>query len=355
MKRNDAVVCIVVALATASCQDSTTTPNAPQFSKNVKVTVQDLGTFTGQNAFARSINNSGTATGETFGTHPQRAFVWSPRSNFTDLGTLGGLQAVGIAVNERGDVVGFSQRVGSPLPHAFAWTPDEGMIDLLPDVAQRSEAWGVNNGRSVAGTIGSPILLNHEARAFIWTMQDGLTELGNLPGGSGAVARAINARDQIVGEATAGPGNTEIHGFIWSKKDGMRDIGFVGPLPSPTGPFAVNNRGHAAGVKSQNAAAGTRGFLWTPEDGIIEIHPPGALRSFVNGMNDHDQLTGSYVTSLTPLMSRAFFWSAQTGYITLPGLGGPTAAAFGINNSGEIVGRAQTATGQTHAVVWTVR
>ena len=85
----------------------------------------------------------------------------------------------------------------------------------------------------------------------------------------------------------------------------MRDIGFVGPLPSPTGPFAVNNRGHAAGVKSQNAAAGTRGFLWTPEDGIIEIHPPGALRSFVNGMNDHDQLTGSYVTSLTPLMSRA--------------------------------------------------
>src|ERR1700736_5767490 len=47
-----------------------------------------------------------------------------------DLGTLGGSNSIATAVNDRGQVVGYSRTAGDAESHAFSWTATEGMVDL---------------------------------------------------------------------------------------------------------------------------------------------------------------------------------------------------------------------------------
>ena len=47
-----------------------------------------------------------------------------------DLGTLGGTYSRARAVNEPGQVVGYSSSPATPRAHAFSWTEAGGMVDL---------------------------------------------------------------------------------------------------------------------------------------------------------------------------------------------------------------------------------
>ena len=49
---------------------------------------------------------------------------------------------------------------------------------------------------------------------------------------------------------------------------------------------------------------------------------------------------------------RAFFWDPNQGRCILPTLGGERARAWGINNHGQVVGEAETASSVSHAFVW---
>src|SRR6202050_2025640 len=88
-------------------------------------TMTDLGSLGYGTTFATAINSTGQITGESYlgtevqvpcetrhdkppcFTHPGHAFLWS-KGTMTDLGTLGGLDSAGSALNDLGEVVGTS-------------------------------------------------------------------------------------------------------------------------------------------------------------------------------------------------------------------------------------------------------
>ena len=98
------------------------------------------------------------AVGRRSATH---ALLWRAGGTVTDLGSLGGdFWHTPMAINNRGDVVGFSN-------------PPDGDID----------------GDSL--------------RAFLWTRSGGMKDLGRIPGDAFSEALGINARGQIVGVSCA--------------------------------------------------------------------------------------------------------------------------------------------------------
>ncbi len=137
------------------------------------------------------------------------ALLWQ-HGTATNLGNLGGTAwNTPMAINNRGQIVGFSDLAGdqggaNPNFHAFLWTSEQGMKDLgtLPgDVI--SEALGINqNGQVVGVSYGAGF---SNPRAFLW-QDDVMTDLNSLiPSNSSLflqVAQEINDLGEIVGDAT---------------------------------------------------------------------------------------------------------------------------------------------------------
>ena len=117
-----------------------------------------LGTLGGYESFPVSINNSGQVTGfatndvpdDLFGFGTQvRAFLWQG-GVMRDIGTLGGPDAFGIVVNERGQVFGFSLTADLQ-GDAFLW--QDGQFTDIPD--------------TIGGTEINPFFMNNQAMAIV--------------------------------------------------------------------------------------------------------------------------------------------------------------------------------------------
>jgi probable HAF family extracellular repeat protein len=159
-------------------------------------------------------------------------------------------------------------------------------------------------------------------------------DLGTL-GGTASVARAINDRGQVVGESTINSG--ENHAFIW-ENGRMRDLGlFPGDLFAAASD--INNRGQVVGAGAADFSP--HALLW--ENGrVIDL---GGTFSQAFAINNRGQIVG--VTS-----GGAALW--QNGVLhNLASLSGGGSEAFDINDKGVIVGYSTTATGESHAVMWT--
>ena len=127
----------------------------------------------------------------------------------TDLGTLGGDRSDAFAINEAGQIVGVSTIVpGQNVPEledgwrAFLW--QDGRMEALGTAEARSTgAWGINDRGEVVGEAVEVVADAGEPDALLWRGEQA-TDLADLiPPESGwdrlRIARAINARGQIVG------------------------------------------------------------------------------------------------------------------------------------------------------------
>ena len=230
--------------------------------------LKDLGVlYHTQYSEADAINDSGVVAGyAASSTGTTRAFRWTTLTGMRGLDSLtGGVNAVATAINNVGQIVGYSSSGGQAVNwHACWWPKPNGVIptDLgtLPGYVV-SSAHGINLHGAVVGDSGKA----GTTHAFLWTAATGMKDLGLLNNTLWTSARAINDSAEVVGVAYPPNGNP-YHAFIWTQAGGMKDLNQL--IPSGTGwtlvwATGITAQGQITGFGTLNAQS--HGFLLTPK------------------------------------------------------------------------------------------
>jgi probable HAF family extracellular repeat protein len=293
----------------------------------------------------------------------------SPTYTIEDLGTLGGTNSYGLAINAAGNVTGVSWLTSSVHTggiHAFRYVDGIGMIDLgvLPNPAGAnfSFGYGINTFGQIAG--GSYAAEGGSAVRAMMATATGLIDLGTLSNTDGAsVAFDINDRGQVAGWSFNRAGDR--HAFVWTAAAGMRDIGTLG------GDFSsgqsINESGQIAG-ESKIGTGATLAFRFTEGAGMISLGTlSGGTKSSGYGINNSGQVVGESdtgpVVGFPRLKGRsfgeigegphAFLWTEGVGMRDLGDLGGGTSRATAISNNGVVIGWSTVIDGAFRAFRWT--
>jgi len=318
-------------LIAGTSQNGETDPLAPGTPTNFPVNhavmwrdgkIIDLGTLPGgYESIGQAVNSRGQVVGFATNTVPDnysfiqtsaifnrfepypypyqdRAFLWQD-GVMTDLGTLGnGTDAWATAINDQGQVIGFSytnqtpNQVTNPCAFGGALIPTQDpflwengtMIDLGTLGGVCGFPFGLDNYGRVVGT--SDLAGDQVQHPFLWTKAKGMQDLGSL--GGSAVATMINDSGEVVGQSSLE--NSEFHAFLWNGK--MHDLGAINGCASA---FAINSSGQVVGNWGSNGC-NQGAFLWENGGPMVDlatlVSPPTDITLGAVNINDRGEIAG---------------------------------------------------------------
>ena len=259
-------------------------------------------------ARALDLNESNVAAGYSYYEWDMwEAAIWAPDGSVTPLGGLwsfyDGLSEIH-AINDFGVAAGVSSSDTQPA-RAFRWTAETGMVDIGTLGGPTAWANGINNlGQIVGGSVTSDLL----AIAFEYH-DDQFMQLHPFSGGTTSEARDINDAGQIVGAGEVGPTLPGefggMHAALWqlpSAPDNRQppepmDLG-VPILGGQSLAVAINSIGQVVGIADDPNDPGDYIVPWIWEAGVMrdlrELIPPdtGWLLYQVYDINDQGWIVG---------------------------------------------------------------
>lgn len=174
-----------------------------------------------------------------------------------------------------------------------------------------------------------------------------VSDLGLLPGGYYASARAINNLGQVTGSASDPSGATR--NVIWT--DGTI---ITAPNWTSGSPEAISDSRQVVGHTNLGRSAST-GILWDASGQVVVLPPlPGGL---VDRVRAHDINASGFIVGRSrdaAFQQHAVLWQGTAFSRDLGFMGsGDTAEAWGINDLGDIVGMANSVSGgQPRGFLW---
>jgi probable HAF family extracellular repeat protein len=293
--------------------------------------MQDLGTLGGTDSAAFSINErgqiagwsytdttpnpvAGNCSGGTMNVPTADPFLWE-NGKMIDLGSLGGTCGQAWAINNRGQVVGFSDLPGDAGDHAFLWDHTGGMQDLGTLGGNTGGAAAINDAGDI---VGGDSRSDGSGGSFLWR-HGVMTDLGTVGNSAGSVALGINSRRQIVGTLFDSNGN-ESGGFLWEDGGPMVDLStLISPNPDLQldHVFQINARGEIT-ARGTFSNGDTHAFVLIPCD---EKHPDVSGCDY--GLVDASTLTPSEAPRFAPNTSHGLHESRTANRHRIPGVQSP--------------------------------
>ena len=323
-------------------------------------TMTGLGFFPGgTSSVATAINNHGNATGYARTTNAATHAFLCLSNSLADLGTLGGSNSWGRAINDACDVAGASQLVTNyPYvtdPETFFWRTNH-FIHIPPIMTNwySCDAFGMNEAGAICG---NTFLWATDMCWWGYVWQDFNTNgvhdvgemklLGNLgtiyTWGSYSCANDLNDVGQVVG--WTGITNTEFprHAFLITSSNGVWKISpgqddhpdpsnplmhDLGTLDSPTNNSyanSINNRSWIVGTSTTRSGT-NQAFLWrngamTNLNALISTNTGWVLTN-ATGINEYNEIVGAGLFNGQP---RIFILRASSGLSVIGTNGAPIA------------------------------
>ena len=158
-----------------------------------------------------------------------RPFLWTEADGMRDLDADLRDHSEPVALSGDGTVVtGRLMDPSAKMHRAFRWSA-EGGVQLLGEVRDEARSGNVHSWPMAISRDGRAIVGNHgtagrEGRgaqhAFRWTAEEGLVDLGVLPGVDHSIATAVNADGSVI----VGSSGSSVEAFIWDPAHGMHSL-----------------------------------------------------------------------------------------------------------------------------------
>jgi probable HAF family extracellular repeat protein len=199
----------------------------------------NLGTLGGPDAMAYAINERGQIMGYSYtndtpnpatGIPTVDPFLWEG-GKMIDLGTLGGTIGYPVWLNDNGQVVGDSNLAGDEYSHGFLW--DQGVLrDLLPPKNGGNYSW-TNWINELGDVVGGATLSGDELNdAMLWRFGKPI-DLGTIGQDVCSEAAGMNDFGQVVGLSNeCASDQSDMRAFLWQQGSPMVDLNVL--VENPT-------------------------------------------------------------------------------------------------------------------------